>query len=102
MINLSKGKAAEDFHNWQTEHSHAEWILSNYSMSDEMFHNIIIEWLDSVGIIISINYENFGDCFFNAMVTKGHLTTNLLTQTKTRLESIKEAVEYSFNYYNNK
>lgn len=94
------GKAAYDFDKWKKAHSHAEWILNNYSMSDEMFHNIVIEWLDTVGIIISINYETFGDYFFNAMVTKGHLTTNLRTHSKTRLEAIKEAVNHSFNYYN--
>lgn len=61
---------------------------------------LIIEFFDSVGIYISIHYETFGNHYFNVMVTRNHLTTNLRTDAKTRAEAANAAIIKANDLFN--
>ena len=84
----------------------------NYNMSDfngysETLQNaLIIEWFDSVGIYISINYVDFYDEFKNDTGFETYVTNKGLSVkfriVSNRQEAIKQAIEKANEIYNNK
>ena len=75
---------------------------ADVSIFPETIQNaLIIEWFDSVGIYISIHYVTFGDYYFNALITNGHITINLRTNSITRTEAITFAILKANEIYNN-
>lgn len=88
------------------------WLSENYKLisdyKDGSFYYLpiicqnalIVDFFDSNDIKISVHFETFGNYYFNAMVTKGHLTTNLRLNSENRNDAITEAIKHSNKHYN--
>jgi hypothetical protein len=76
-------------------------IYKNWNALTESCKNaLFVEFFDSVDIKISIHFETFGNYYFNSMITKGHLTTNLRLNSENRNDAITEAIKHSNKHYN--
>lgn len=94
------GKCKEEFNEYYDE---MRWNLDDMdfkNLPESCQNAIIIEFFDSVGIYISIHYETFGNHYFNAMVTRNHLTTNLRTDSISRTEATNAAIIKANEIYN--
>lgn len=112
---ILNGKAKEDFlkYYWETQIKPLKFTVCQQKDLGDFFESIvpqlqqalIIEWLDSVKIYISINYVNFVNELtsvkgFEAMITNKHLTTRF-REVKTRQEATEKAIEKANEIYNN-
>lgn len=80
-------------------------FVDYYDICELHLNALIIEWFDSVGVYISINYVNFVNELtstkgFEAMITNKHLTTRF-RETKTRKKATEQALEKANEIYNN-
>ena len=109
------GKAKEDFERWLYSNDvlikdgiyDATYLIEGF---DELPLNLqyasIIEWFDSVGIYISINYVDFydelrNDTGFETYVTNKGLSVKFRS-VSSRQETIKQAIKKANEIYNNK
>ena len=106
------GKAKEEFFNWLDNQGVNGIDISNWEF--EKFHllsnvsqnSLIIEWFDSVGIYISINYVDFYDEFRNNTGFETYVTNKGLSvkfrSVSIRQEAIKQAIKKANEIYNEK
>ena len=93
------GKAKEDFS--------YNYNMSNFNGYSETLQNaLIIEWFDSVGIYISINYVDFydelrNDKGFEACVTNKGLSV-MFRSVSSRQEATLQAIKKANEIYNSK
>ena len=104
------GKAKKDFFNWLDNQGVNGIDISNWEF--EKFHllsnvsqnSLIIEWLDSVGIYISINYVDFYDELRNNTGFETYVTNKGLSikfrSVSSRQEAIKQAIKKANEIYN--
>ena len=73
---------------------------------EKYIHALIIEWFDSVGIYISINYIDFYDELRNNTGFETYVTNKGLSvkfrSVSSRQEAIKQAIEKANEIYNSK
>jgi len=91
-------KAKIDFEKWVNHMMH---VLPDNGIKGlgELFLNaLIIEWLDTVGLYVSIQHYNIPDVppFFCAFVNGQFEDINFIT----RAEATSAAIEYANNIYN--
>ena len=104
------GKAKEDFENYvlNKELGHdsevlisvynQETLFINYNNIKEILLNaLIIEWFDSVGIIITSDYFELNKGFYSEI-----LESNFEIIKPTRQEALAEAIKKANEIYNNK
>ena len=116
---ILKDKSLKDFWEWyllpETLSHHKLTSQFKYSsgsalklcflaMSETCQNAVIIEWLDSVGIYVSVNFVNIFNELetkkgFESWVTFEHLTTRFRA-VATREESINQALEKANEIYN--
>ena len=110
-IMILTGKAKESFIDYldKTNQIKIEKGILNLHWQDlpEKFKNaLIIEWFDSVGIYISINYVDFYDEFRNNTGFETYVTNKGLSvkfrSVSSRQEAIKQAIKKANEIYNNK
>ena len=104
------GKAKEEFFNWLDNQGANGIDISNWEF--EKFHllsnvsknSLIIEWFDSVGIYISINYVDFYDELRNNTGFEIYVTNKGLSVkfriVSIRQEAIKQAIKKANEIYN--
>ena len=113
------GKAKEDFENYILNENlrhdsevlisvyNQETLFINYNnVKETLLNALIIEWFDSVGIYISINYVDFydelrNDTGFETYVTNKGLSVKF-RNVSSRQEAIKQAIKKANEIYNNK
>ena len=108
-IMILTGKAKESFIDYldKTNQIKIEKGILNLHWQDlpEKFKNaLIIEWFDSVGIYISINYVDFYDEFRNNTGFETYVTNKGLSvkfrSVSSRQEAIKQAIKKANEIYN--
>lgn len=92
-------KAKEDFLKWN-ENNNAP--LSTYAIKNDLIHGtilnaLIIEWFDSVNIIVSISY-NCDDDWCHEIEHDPYISNGYFYET--RQESTTKAIEHANNIYN--
>ena len=100
-IMILTGKASKDFIKWL----HFKHNLQPYNLFNEIIqYALIIEWFDSVGIYISINYVDFYDEFRNNTGFETYVTNKGLSvkfrSVSIRQEAIKQAIKKANEIYN--
>lgn len=90
------GKAKEDFNKWLIEQYP---IVRNINITeDKLFVSLgkalIIEWFDSVGIYISINYDSFNEEFIY-LIDGYHLGSE-----ETRTQATNSVIKIANDNYN--
>ena len=119
MHKILTGKAKEDFENYvlNKELGHDSEVLISVYNQETLFINynnvketllnaLIIEWFDSVGIYISINYVDFydelrNDTGFETYVTNKGLSVKFRS-VSSRQEALTEAIKKANEIYNSK
>ena len=104
------GKAKEDFENYvlNKELGHdsevlisvynQETLFINYNnVKETLWNALIIEWFDSVGIIITSDYFELNKGFYSEI-----LESNFEIIKPTRQEALAEAIKKANEIYNNK
>ena len=104
------GKAKEDFENYvlNKELGHDSEVLISVYNQETLFINynniketllnaLIIEWFDSVGIIITSDYFELNKGFYSEI-----LESNFEIIKPTRQEALAEAIKKANEIYNNK
>ena len=104
------GKAKEDFENYvlNKELGHDSEVLISVYNQETLFINynnvketllnaLIIEWFDSVGIIITSDYFELNKGFYSEI-----LNENFEIIKPTRQEALVEAIKKANEIYNNK
>ncbi len=104
------GKAKEDFENYvlNKELGHDSEVLISVYNQESLFINynnvketllnaLIIEWFDSVGIIITSDYFELNKGFYSEI-----LESNFEIIKPTRKEALTEAIKKANEIYNNK
>ena len=104
------GKAKEDFENYvlNKELGHDSEVLISVYNQESLFINynnvketllnaLIIEWFDSVGIIITSDYLELNKGFYSEI-----LESNFEIIKPTRQEALAEAIKKANEIYNNK
>ena len=104
------GKAKEDFENYvlNKELGHDSEVLISVYNQERLFINynnvketllnaLIIEWFDSVGIIITSDYFELNKGFYSEI-----LESNFEIIKPTRQEALAEAIKKANEIYNNK
>ncbi len=104
------GKAKEDFENYvlNKELGHDSEVLISVYNQESLFINynnvketllnaLIIEWFDSVGIIITSDYFELNKGFYSEI-----LESNFEIIKPTRQEALAEAIKKANEIYNNK
>ena len=100
---ILNGKAKEEFFNWLDNQGVNGIDISNWEF--EKFHllsnvsknSLIIEWFDSVGIIITSDYFELNKGFYSEI-----LESNFEIIKPTRQEALAEAIKKANEIYNNK
>ena len=103
MHKILTGKAKEEFFNWLDNQGVNGIDISNWEF--EKFHllsnvsqnSLIIEWFDSVGIIITSDYFELNKGFYSEI-----LESNFEIIKPTRQEALAEAIKKANEIYNNK
>ena len=103
MYEILTGKAKEEFFNWLDNQGVNGIDISNWEF--EKFHllsnvsknSLIIEWFDSVGIIITSDYFELNKGFYSEI-----LESNFEIIKPTRQEALAEAIKKANEIYNNK
>ena len=106
---ISTGKAKEDFENYvlNKELGHdSEALISVYNqetlfidykdVKKTLLNALIIEWFDSVGIIITFDYFDLNKCFYS------EISNNSFSTIGTRQECVKNSILKANEIYNNK
>ena len=109
---ILNGEAKEDFFNWLDNQGVNGIGISNWEF--EKFHllsnvsqnSLIIEWFDSVGIFVSINYVDFyneirNDKGFETYVTNKGLSVKFRI-VSSRQEATIQAIKKANEIYNEK
>ena len=66
-----------------------------FNLQDESFKNtLIIEWFDSVGIIITFDYFDLNKCFYS------EISNNSFSTIGTRQECVKNSILKANEIYN--
>ena len=110
MHKILTGKAKEDFENYVLNKNlghdsevlisvyNQETLFINYNNIKEILLNaLIIEWFDSVGIIITSDYFELNKGFYSEI-----LESNFEIIKPTRQEALAEAIKKANEIYNNK
>ena len=110
MCKILNGKAKEDFENYvlNKELGHDSEVLISVYNQESLFINynnvketllnaLIIEWFDSVGIIITSDYFELNKGFYSEI-----LESNFEIIKPTRQEALAEAIKKANEIYNNK
>ena len=109
---ILNGKAEEDFFNWLDNQGVngidiSNWEFEKFHLLSNVSQNaLIIEWFDSVGIFISINYVDFYDELRNNTGFETYVTNKGLSvkfrSVSSRQEAIKQAIKKANEIYNEK
>ena len=104
------GKAKEDFENYVLNKNlghdsevlisvyNQESLFINYNnVKETLLNALIIEWFDSVGIIITSDYFELNKGFYSEI-----LESNFEIIKPTRQEALAEAIKKANEIYNNK
>ena len=104
------GKAKEDFENYVLNKNlghdsevlisvyNQETLFINYNnIKETLLNALIIEWFDSVGIIITSDYFELNKGFYSEI-----LESNFEIIKPTRQEALAEAIKKANEIYNNK
>ena len=104
------GKAKEDFENYVLNKElgndsevlisvyNQETLFINYNnVKETLLNALIIEWFDSVGIIITSDYFELNKGFYSEI-----LESNFEIIKPTRQEALAEAIKKANEIYNNK
>ena len=104
------GKAKEDFENYVLNKKlghdsevlisvyNQESLFINYNnIKETLLNALIIEWFDSVGIIITSDYFELNKGFYSEI-----LESNFEIIKPTRQEALAEAIKKANEIYNNK
>ena len=100
---ILNGKAKEEFFNWLDNQGVNGIDISNWefekfhSLSNVSKNSLIIEWFDSVGIIITSDYFELNKGFYSEI-----LESNFEIIKPTRQEALAEAIKKANEIYNNK
>ena len=101
------GKAKEDFYKYLNIKDYKLFDYVRKKYANEIVSNaLIIEWFDSVGIYISINYVDFydelrNDKGFEACVTNKGLSV-MFRSVSSRQEATLQAIKKANEIYNSK
>ena len=101
------GKAKEDFYKYINieDYKLFDYVRKKYA-NEIVLNALIIEWFDSVGIYISINYVDFYDEFRNNTGFETYVTNKGLSvkfrSVSIRQEAIKQAIKKANEIYNEK
>ena len=99
------GKAKEDFYKYINieDYKLFDYVRKKYA-NEIVLNALIIEWFDSVGIYISINYVDFYDEFRNNTGFETYVTNKGLSvkfrSVSIRQEAIKQAIKKANEIYN--
>ena len=106
------GKTKEEFFNWLDNQGVNGIDISNWEfekfqlLSNVSQNSLIIEWFDSVGIYISINYVDFYDELRNNTGFETYVTNKGLSvkfrSVSSRQEATLQAIKKANEIYNNK
>ena len=98
------GKALDHYKIWFDKYYNDYWTY--YQSKPTILNALIIEWFDSVGIYISINYIDFYDELRNNTGFETYVTNKGLSvkfrSVSSRQEAIKQAIEQANEIYNSK
>ena len=106
-IMILTGKAKEDFYKYINieDYKLFDYVRKKYA-NEIVLNALIIEWFDSVGIYISINYVDFYDEFRNNTGFETYVTNKGLSvkfrSVSIRQEAIKQAIKKANEIYNEK
>ena len=99
------GKAKEDFYKYINieDYKLFDYVRKKYA-NEIVLNALIIEWFDSVGIFVSINYVDFyneirNDKGFETYVTNKGLSVKFRS-VSIRQEAIKQAIKKANEIYN--
>ena len=101
------GKAKEDFYKYINieDYKLFDYVRKKYA-NEIVLNALIIEWFDSVGIYISINYVDFYDELRNNTGFETYVTNKGLSvkfrSVSSRQEAIKQAIKKANEIYNEK
>ena len=104
-IMILTGKAKEDFYRYINieDYKLFDYVRKKYA-NEIVLNALIIEWFDSVGIYISINYVDFYDEFRNNTGFETYVTNKGLSvkfrSVSIRQEAIKQAIKKANEIYN--
>lgn len=95
------GRALEDFTKWNGDRQFDMMLPFEYPI---YLNALIIEWFDSIGIYISINYVSFYDELRNDKGFEAYVTNNGLSvkfrSLKNRKAAAKQAIIKANDIYN--
>ena len=106
-IMILTGKAKEDFYKYINieDYKLFDYVRKKYA-NEIVLNALIIEWFDSVGIYISINYVDFYDEFRNNTGFETYVTNKGLSvkfrSVSIRQEATIQAIKKANEIYNNK
>ena len=96
------GKALDHYKIWFDKYYNDYWTY--YQSKPTILNALIIEWFDSVGIYISINYIDFYDELRNNTRFETYVTNKGLSvkfrSVSSRQDAIKQAIEKAKEIYN--
>ena len=91
------GKAKKDFILWLNNQPVAPYEVMLDDIPKCYLNSLIIEWFDSVGIIITSDYFELNKGFYSEI-----LESNFEIIKPTRQEALAEAIKKANEIYNNK
>ena len=93
-IMILTGKAKKDFSKFYIDNNYD--LTINFKNLPEIYQNtLIIEWFDSVGIIITFDYFDLNKCFYS------EISNNSFSTIGTRQECVKNSILKANEIYNN-
>lgn len=94
-------KAEIDFRDWLFENGKNNDYPDFHAYSETCKNSLIIEWLDSVGIYVIIEYQRPLNSFVCELNAFGKLRTDL-SVCKSRQQAKNEAIKIANEIYNKK
>ena len=91
------GKAKLDFEKWLDKQNVAPYKVMFYDIPIVVQIAYLIEWFDSVGIIITSDYFELNKGYYSEI-----LDSNFAIVKPTRQEALTEAIKKANEIYNNK
>ena len=91
------GKAKEDFYKYINikDYKLFDYVRKKYA-NEIVLNALIIDWFDSVGIIITFDYFDLNKCFYS------EISNNSFSTVGTRQECAKNSILKANEIYNNK
>ena len=89
------GKAKLDFEKWLDKQNVAPYKVMFYDIPIVVQIAYLIEWFDSVGIIITSDYFELNKGYYSEI-----LDSNFAIVKPTRQEALTEAIKKANEYYN--